>query len=216
MRAFGPYPDTLAPDMSMPSAPTPTPSVVFERLAASGLRGRGGGWFPAVRKWQAVAVEGGQPLVIANGAEGEPGSFKDRYVMTRRADEVVEGLRLAAHALSAKEAVVFLKGSFDHPAKALERAIAGARLDGLAVSVRRGDDSYVAGEETAVLEALEGRRAWPRPKPPLPAAVGFDGRPAVACGGAVFGARLQHRITDRGADRGCNAVAHDHRHQRLG
>jgi NADH-quinone oxidoreductase subunit F len=163
----------------MPSSPTPTPSAIFERLAASGLRGRGGGWFPAVRKWKAVAVEGGRPVVIANGAEGEPGSFKDRYVMTRRADEVVEGLRLAAHAVSAKEAIVFLKGSFDGPAEALERAIARAPLDGLAVSVRRGDDSYVAGEETAVLEALEGRRAWPRPKPPLPAAVGLDGRPTL-------------------------------------
>ena len=163
----------------MPSAPFPTPSAVFERLGASGLRGRGGGWFPAVRKWKAVAVEGGRPLVIANGAEGEPGSFKDRYVMTRRADQVVEGLRLAAHALSAQEAIVFLKGSFDGPAEALERAIAQAPLDGLAVSVRRGDDSYVAGEETAVLEALEGRRAWPRPKPPLPAAVGLDGRPTL-------------------------------------
>jgi len=178
MRAFGGRLFSRRPD-AMPSSSMPSPPVVFERLAASGLRGRGGGWFPAARKWKAVAVEGGRPLVIANGAEGEPGSFKDRYVMEKRPDLVVEGLRIAAHALGAKDAIVFLKASFDRPAAALERAIAAASLDGLAVRVRRGDDSYVAGEETAVLEALEGRRAWPRPKPPLPAAVGLEGRPTL-------------------------------------
>jgi hypothetical protein len=173
-----PSPAGGLPD-AMPSPALPSPSTLVERLAASGLRGRGGGWFPAVRKWRAVAVEGGRPFVVANGAEGEPGSFKDRYVMEKRADLVVEGIRLAAHALRASEAVVFLKASFDRPAEALERAIGAADLDGLSIAVQRGDDSYVAGEETAVLEALEGRRAWPRPKPPLPAAVGFEGRPTL-------------------------------------
>ncbi len=124
-------------------------------------------------------MEQGEPVVIANGAEGEPGSFKDRYVMTHRADDVVGGLLLAAHAVGAREAIVFLKGSFDGPAAALEAALAAARLDGLRVSLRRGDDSYIAGEETAVLEVLEGRRAWPRPKPPRPSAVGFEGRPTL-------------------------------------
>ena len=156
-----------------------TPDALLERLAASGLRGRGGGWFEAVRKWRAVRVEGGEPFVIANGAEGEPGSYKDRFVMQRRPADVIAGLALAARAVGAREAVVFLKGSFDRPAKALSSAIAAASLDGLSVEVRRGDDGYVTGEETAVLEALEGRRPWPRPKPPLPAAVGFRGRPTL-------------------------------------
>jgi len=156
-----------------------TPDALLERLAASGLRGRGGGWFEAARKWRAVRVEGGEPLVIANGAEGEPGSYKDRFVMLRRPADVVAGLALAARAVGAREAVVFLKGSFDRPAKALSSAIAAASLDGLSVEVRRGDDGYVTGEETAVLEALEGRKPWPRPKPPLPAAVGFRGRPTL-------------------------------------
>ena len=92
---------------------------------------------------------------------------------------MVAGLALAARAVGAREAVVFLKGSFDRPAKALSGAIAAASLDGLSVEVRRGDDGYVTGEETAVLEALEGRKPWPRPKPPLPAAVGFRGRPTL-------------------------------------
>jgi NADH-quinone oxidoreductase subunit F len=155
------------------------PDEVVDRLLASGLRGRGGGWYPAGRKWKAVRVEEGEPVVVANGAEGEPGSFKDRYVMVRRADDVVRGLLLAAHAVGAREAIVFLKRSFDQPAAALEAALASAPLDGVAIRLHRGDDSYIAGEETAALEVLEGRRPWPRPKPPRPAAVGLQGRPTL-------------------------------------
>ena len=153
--------------------------MLLDRVEASGLRGRGGGWFPAGRKWRAVRVEGGDPVVVANGAEGEPGSFKDRFVMTRRPGRVVEGLALAARTVGAREAIVFLKSSFDDAAAALESALASAGLDGLGVTLARGDDSYIAGEETALLEALEGRRPWPRPKPPLPAAVGLEGRPTL-------------------------------------
>jgi NADH-quinone oxidoreductase subunit F len=156
-----------------------SPDALIERLAASGLRGRGGGWFEAARKWRAVRAEGGEPFVVANGAEGEPGSHKDRFVMLRRPAEVIAGLALAARAIGAREAVIFLKGSFDRPAKALSSAIAAAALNGLSVEVRRGDDSYITGEETAALEALEGRKPWPRQKPPLPAAVGFRGRPTL-------------------------------------
>jgi NADH-quinone oxidoreductase subunit F len=155
------------------------PDALLERLDASGLRGRGGGWFAASRKWRAVRAEGGDPLVVANGAEGEPGSFKDRYVMQRHPADVVAGLALAARAVGAREAVVFLKGSFDAPAAALSAAIAASPRSGLSVEIRRGDDGYVTGEETALLEALEGRKPWPRPKPPLPAAVGYRGRPTL-------------------------------------
>jgi NADH-quinone oxidoreductase subunit F len=158
---------------------TASPDTLLERLASSGLRGRGGGWFEAARKWRAVRVEGGRPFLVANGAEGEPGSYKDRFVMLRRPADVVAGLVMAARAVGAPEAVVFLKGSFDGPAQALSDAIAAASPDGLSIEVRRGDDGYVSGEETAVLEALEGRKPWPRPKPPLPAAVGFEGRPTL-------------------------------------
>lgn len=155
------------------------PSELITRVAASGLRGRGGGWFPAARKWMAVRAEGGEPLAIANGAEGEPGSVKDRHVMATRPGDVWRGLVLAARAVGAREAVVFLKASFDQPAAALEAALRHVDLDGLAVSIRRGDDSYITGEETALIESLEGHRPWPRPKPPLPAAVGYQGRPTL-------------------------------------
>ena len=155
-----------------PAAPDP-----IERLLLSGLRGRGGAWFPAAVKWRAVRVEGGTPVVVGNGAEGEPGSIKDRYVMRTRPQAVLAGLGLAAAALGAREAHLYLKGGFAREAEALQAA-RGAAGD-LDLTVHRGDDSYIVGEETALLESLEGRRAWPRPKPPLPAAVGLRGRPTL-------------------------------------
>jgi NADH-quinone oxidoreductase subunit F len=155
------------------------PGEILDRLAASGLRGRGGGWFPTARKWRAVRAEGGDPIVIANGAEGEPGSIKDRHVMTSDPRSVLEGLALAAAAVGAREGIVFLKASFDRPAAALTQALDAGAAGPLPVRIARGDDSYVTGEETAVLESLEGRRPWPRPKPPLPFGAGFQGRPTL-------------------------------------
>lgn len=155
------------------------PATLVERVLASGLRGRGGAQYLAGLKWQAVRREGGEAVVVANGAEGEPGSIKDRYVMTQRPADVLLGLALASKAVGAGRAFVFLKGSFAEAAAALEAARSGAAFPGLSIEIRRGEDSYVAGEETALLESLEGRRAWPRPKPPYPAALGYRGRPTL-------------------------------------
>jgi NADH-quinone oxidoreductase subunit F len=161
----------------------PTPDDLLDRLERSGLRGRGGGWFPAARKWRAVRAEvrdsGSAPVVVANGAEGEPGSIKDRHVMTRRPDDVVAGLALAARAVGAHEGILYVKASLREAADALSAAVARHAGDGLSLSVHRGEETYVAGEETALLESLEGRRAWPRAKPPLPFAVGYQGRPTL-------------------------------------
>jgi NADH-quinone oxidoreductase subunit F len=145
-----------------------------------------------------VRVEGGEPLVVANGHEGEPGSVKDRYVMLERPERLLEGLVLAARAVGAREAIVFLKGSFDGPTAAVEQALARADLDGLAVRLHRGEAAYVAGEETALVESLEGRRAWPRPKPPLPAAVGFAGRPTLVHNVETL-ARVPEAVSDPAA-----------------
>jgi NADH-quinone oxidoreductase subunit F len=150
-----------------------------ERVLASGLRGRGGAQFLAGRKWQAVRREAGEPVVVANGAEGEPGSIKDRYLMSCRPVDVMLGMALAARAVGALRAVVYLKGSFAAAAASLSAARDPALLGALEVEIRLGEESYVAGEETALLESLEGRRAWPRPKPPYPAAVGLHGRPTL-------------------------------------
>lgn len=152
---------------------------LIRRVTAAGLRGRGGGWFLTGRKWQAVRVEGGDPFVIANGHEGEPGSVKDRHVMLTRAHDVVRGLALAARAVGAREGAIFVKGTFEAQAAALQAALDMAPPDGLRVRLVRGAAAYVAGEETAILEALEGRQAWPRAKPPMPAGVGFEGRPTL-------------------------------------
>jgi NADH-quinone oxidoreductase subunit F len=145
------------------------------RLAASGLRGRGGSWFPTARKWRAVLAEGGAPALVANGAEGEPGSIKDRFLMRRHPSDVLAGVARAAALLGVPDPVVYLKGGFLREESSLRAALP----PGASIAIRRGADTYVAGEETAVLEALEDRRAWPRPKPPLPAAVGLYGRPTL-------------------------------------
>jgi len=155
------------------------PTKLVQRVLASGLRGRGGAQFPAGRKWQAVAREEGDKVVVGNGAEGEPGSIKDRYVMTRRPAEVLHGLALAARAVGAREAILYLKGSFATAAEALEGARGASAFQDLSLEIRRGEESYVVGEETALLESLEGRRAWPRPKPPYPSALGYRGRPTL-------------------------------------
>ncbi|HVR71529.1 MAG TPA: NADH-ubiquinone oxidoreductase-F iron-sulfur binding region domain-containing protein [Vicinamibacteria bacterium] len=173
---------------------------LVERLARSGLRGRGGGWFPAARKWHAVRIEGGDPVVVANGAEGEPGSIKDRHVMTRRPADVLAGLALAARAVGARQAYVYLKGSFEGPAAALASMLGARPPAGLDVQIRRGEDTYIAGEETAVLEVLEGRKAWPRPKPPLPSAVGLLGRPTLVQNVETL-ARVPAALADPGAYR---------------
>ncbi len=152
---------------------------LLRRVEASGLRGRGGGWFPAARKWRAVRAEAGEPFVVANGAEGEPGSIKDRHLMRTRPQDVLAGLAIAARAVGAREAVVYLKGSFETARTALEAALREAPLAEVEVRIVRGEEAYVAGEETAVLETLEGRRAWPRPKPPMPSGVGYRGRPTL-------------------------------------
>lgn len=169
-------PTPLPPPTALLATP---PDELLARLEASGLRGRGGGWFPAARKWRAVRVEGGEPLVVANGAEGEPGSVKDRHLLRTRAAEVLAGLALAARGVEAREAVVFLKRSFTRESEAVAAALHAGAGAGLAVRIAHGDDSYIVGEETALLESLEGRRPWPRSKPPLPAAVGYRGRPTL-------------------------------------
>ncbi len=150
----------------------------LRRLEASGLRGRGGASFAAHRKWRAVLAEEGVPFVVANGGEGEPGSIKDRFIMRTRPKDVLRGLGIAIETLGAERGYVYLKGSFAEEEKRLSSAIAELGMAPL-VTIHRGDDTYVGGEETALLESIEGRVAWPRPKPPRPFAVGLFGRPTL-------------------------------------
>lgn len=150
----------------------------LRRLQASGLRGRGGASYEAWRKWRAVLAEDGVPFVVANGGESEPGSIKDRFTMRTRPRDILTGLEIAMDALDAERGYVYLKGSFHPEEKRLRAALDEMGL-GSRVTIHLGDDTYVGGEETAVLESIEGRVAWPRPKPPRPSAVGLFGRPTL-------------------------------------
>jgi formate dehydrogenase/NADH-quinone oxidoreductase subunit F len=165
---------------------------VTERLARSGLRGMGGAGFPAARKWELVRDAPGDPkYAVCNADESEPGTFKDRVVLEQLPHLVIEGFVLAALAVGAEQGFVYIRHEYERPRRALERAIAQARERGvlgpdvlgsgrrfeLEVFVSPG--GYVLGDETALLEALEGRRGEPRNKPPYPGIAGLHGRPTL-------------------------------------
>jgi hypothetical protein len=155
---------------------------VLEELKASGLQGRGGAGFPAHIKWSAVRGEQDPThYVVVNADEGEPGTFKDREVMLRRPHLLIEGLAIAAWYAGAEDAYIYLRGEFPGPKRSLERAIAEAtpHLDGLNVHLVMGHGAYICGEETALIEAIEGRRGMPRLKPPYPTQKGLWQKPTL-------------------------------------
>jgi NADH:ubiquinone oxidoreductase subunit F (NADH-binding) len=170
-------------------AATLTPERVTDVLVASGERGRGGAGYPTGAKWRACAqAPGARRIAIANGDEGDPGSFIDRALMERDPHAVLEGLALCAYAIGAREALVFVRSEYPAAAIQLERAIAEAQAAHLLgerapfpvdVRVLRGFGSYVCGEETALIAALEGARAEARPRPPYPTSEGLFGLPTV-------------------------------------
>jgi len=168
------------------------PEAVLRALEASGERGRGGGAFPTGAKWRAAARSAGSDkYAIANGDEGDPGSFIDRALLEADPHAVLEGLALCGFALGARHGIVYIRSEYPRAAARVERAIAEARAAGLLgrgilgtgfdfdVRVARGEGSYVCGEETALLEALEGRRGEVRLRPPYPSERGLFGRPTV-------------------------------------
>jgi NADH:ubiquinone oxidoreductase subunit F (NADH-binding) len=168
------------------------PEDVIARVKASGLEGRGGAYFPAALKWEACRRAAGAPkYVVLNGEEGEPGIFKDRHLMEGDPHRVLEGVLLAAYAAGATHAILYVHGEADLAARRMARAVADAeaarivgprmlgRDAGCTVEIRRGAGGFVLGEETALLESIEGRRAQPRTRPPFPVEAGLWGRPTV-------------------------------------
>ena len=157
-------------------------SVIAE-VEASGLRGLGGAGFPAARKWRFVAAEPEPRLMAVNADEGEPGTFKDRWVLETDPHRFLEGALLAAWVVGAGEIYVYLRDEYPAAREILlaERAAArGAGLEGAAaIHLRRGAGAYVCGEESALLESLEGKRGLPRHRPPFPAQAGLFGRPTL-------------------------------------
>ena len=162
------------------------PADIIEQVKASGLRGRGGAGFPTGLKWQFVLKDTPRPKYICcNADESEPGTFKDHVLMERNPHLLIEGCAIACYAIGAKVAYIYIRGEFLHVQDQLESAIAEAYTAGVIgknifgsgfdcdVYVHRGAGAYEAGEETALIESLEGKRAQPRIKPPFPAVAGL-------------------------------------------
>ena len=171
---------------------TMAPSAVVGAVVESGLRGRGGAAFPAGIKWKTVAAaEGARKAIVCNADEGDSGTFSDRMLMEGDPYTLIEGMAIAAVAVGATYGVIYIRSEYPHAEAALREAIArataaghiGAALRGrgpaFRLDVRRGAGSYVCGEETALLESIEGRRGIVRAKPPLPAIHGLFGWPTV-------------------------------------
>ena len=157
---------------------------IIAELETSGLQGRGGAGFPAGRKWRSLCDQDKQTCyVVLNADEGEPGTFKDREIIMRRPDKVLEGLAIAALAVGAKEVYCYLRGEFELPIKILKNAIDEFERNdcfpGLTFHIHEGHGAYICGEETALLEALEGKLGLPRLKPPFPTEVGLWGKPTL-------------------------------------
>lgn len=163
------------------------PDAVIDALEASMLRGRGGAAYPAGRKWRAVraaaAKRGGAPVVVVNADEGDPGAYIDRRLLEDDPHAVLEGLAVAAHAVGAPTAVVYVRAEYPVAraviAAAAEEAAAAGAIGDLEVRIVDGHGSYVCGEETALIEAIEGRRPRVRARPPYPAEHGLHGRPTL-------------------------------------
>ena len=161
--------------------------AVRAEVEASGLRGRGGAGFPAGTKWGFVSRAKGRPVyLICNADEGEPGTFKDRHIMEHDPHLHIEGMAIAALALGAAMGFIYIRGESASIARLLEKAVAEAeargrigRVPGFEIKVHRGAGSYICGEETALIESLEGKRGHPRLKPPFPAERGLYGCPTI-------------------------------------
>jgi NADH-quinone oxidoreductase subunit F len=168
------------------------PDEIIEIVKKSGLRGRGGAGFPTGMKWGFVPKKIGKPIYLCvNADESEPGTFKDRRIIEKDPHQLIEGTIISAYALDCHQAFIYIRGEFCFGAGVLNKAIAEAYDKGylgknilgsgfdLELLVHRGAGAYICGEETALLQSLEGKRGHPRLKPPFPAVVGLYGAPTV-------------------------------------
>ena len=164
-------------------AGAPSREEVVEAVSASGLRGLGGAGFPTGRKWQIVRGYPGPRLVTVNADEGEPGTFKDRYFMESDPHRFLEGVLVAAWAVEAEAAYIYLRDEYAEAREILSRELPRLREAGLdahvEVHLRRGAGAYICGEESAMIESIEGKRGLPRHRPPYVAETGLFGRPTL-------------------------------------
>jgi formate dehydrogenase len=152
---------------------------LLKALDDASLRGLGGAGFPTGRKWRAVLGEPGPRLMAINGDEGEPGTFKDRYYLETDPHRFIEGMLIGAHVVEAPEVYIYLRDEYPASRELLEREIAKLPPGGPVLHMRRGAGAYICGEESALLESIEGKRGLPRHKPPYPFQVGLFGLPTL-------------------------------------
>jgi NADH-quinone oxidoreductase subunit F len=179
------------------------PAAVTEAVKASGLRGRGGAGFPTGVKWSFMPKEKAKPhYLCVNADESEPGTFKDREIMRWTPHALLEGTLIAMHAIQADAAYIYIRGEFTEPLAVMERALAEAQAAGVLgqskIFLHRGAGAYICGEETALMNSIEGKRGNPRIKPPFPAAFGVFGMPTTINNVETLAA-VPH-IIKRGAD----------------
>ncbi len=167
------------------------PEDIIEEVKASGLRGRGGAGFPTGMKWGFLPKDNPLRYLCVNADESEPGTFKDRQILEHNPHLLLESMVLAAYAIKCHKAYIYIRGEFAQGAKILEEAVREAVAGGhlgediygtgfdLDVVVHRGAGAYICGEETGLIESLEGKRAYPRVKPPFPAVYGVFGAPTI-------------------------------------
>lgn len=168
------------------------PEEVIAEIKKSGLKGRGGAGFPTGLKWDLASKEEGRPkYVIANGDEGEPGTFKDRYLMDNNTLKVLEGILIAAYAIGAEKGYIYIRGEYSNTIKIFEKAIAEAEEEGILgenildsdfnfeLSLIKGAGAYVCGDETSLINSIEGKRGRSRIKPPYPVSKGLFECPTV-------------------------------------
>jgi len=169
------------------------PEELIDEVKKSGLRGRGGAGFPCGVKWSLVDRKSGKPIyLVVNADESEPGTFKDRYIIHQDPHQLIEGIMISSYANNVKQAYIYIRGEFPEGARILEEAIAEARAAnfvgpnilgtsyGCEIYVHRGAGAYICGEETGLIESLEGKRPYPRIKPPyFPAVLGLYQCPTI-------------------------------------
>jgi NADH-quinone oxidoreductase subunit F len=166
----------------VPKARAIAPDALIEELLAANLRGRGGAGFPMGRKASLIDRASPRPkYLVVNADESEPGAFKDRQVMAQVPHRLLEGCLIAAHAIESRDVFIYIRGEYLHEYEILQRAVDEARGAGIfgdvEVTVYRGAGAYICGEETALLDSLEGRRGQPRPRPPFPPVQGLYNAP---------------------------------------
>ncbi|EHB49814.1 Hydrogen dehydrogenase [Mycolicibacterium rhodesiae JS60] len=180
------------------------PDDVIATITRSGLRGRGGAGFPTGNKWKLCrAAAGDEKYIICNADEGEPGTFKDRVLLTHSPREVFAGMAIAAHAVGARRGILYLRAEYAYLQNYLECQLARLRGDGVLgdgfdIRIQLGAGAYICGDESALLESCEGKRGTPRLKPPFPVEHGFLGKPTVVNNVETFAAAS--RILTEGAD----------------